>query len=82
MNSTRTLPRTAGVLACEFWRRLAASPHCRGADAPQLAGADACGTSDSPRFRLFVGVTGSECLHSVPPLPLPRGRRFCDRHRH
>ena len=52
MNATATLPGTAGVLACEFWRRLAASAHCWGEDAPQLAGEDACGTGAVPRHPL------------------------------
>ena len=66
MNPTRaTLPRTAGVPACEFWRRLAASPHCRGEDTPQLAGEDGCGTGASP----WRGRAGFTPLHRPKVAP-------------
>ena len=39
-----TAPGTAGVLACEFGRRLAARADGWGEDAPPLAAEDGCGT--------------------------------------
>ena len=88
MNSTRTLPRTAGVLACEFWRRLAASPHCRGADAPGLGArpsgrrdvptpARALNTPSAPSPPPFPTATQplTICEPPTPPTPLrPKGR--------
>ena len=64
MKPTRTLPRTAGVLACEFWRRLAASPNRRGEDAP------APGARPSGRFSVQPPASARITTTSPDRLPL------------
>ena len=64
MNPTAPLPRTAGVPACEFWRRLAASPNRRGADAL------APGARPSGRFTVHPPASSRITPTSPDRLPL------------